>query len=140
GPVRGRGGRVGVDATPLRGVRTGIGRSVSQLRAALAGQYLAAGDPGTGDSGVGGDRPLAELRAAAFTWRGQADLAGALPPGVTAAGRRAPARALQALWARAELPRGERRAGGGLGAFPGPNFVLAALRRAGRAPPRHGPA
>src|SRR5262249_9390270 len=131
GPVKEPGLRVGVDATPLLGVRTGIGRYVSQLLAALAGQYLAAGDPGTGDSGVGGDRPLAELRAAAFTWRGQADLAGAPPRGVTAAGRRAPARALQALWARAELPRVELLAGSGLHAFHGTNFVLPPLRRAG---------
>jgi glycosyltransferase involved in cell wall biosynthesis len=113
--------RVGLDATPLLGARTGIGRYVAQLLAALAGRH----------PGAGADRPLAELRATAFTWRGQADLAGAVPPGVTVAGRRAPARALQALWARAERPRVELLAGRGLDAFHGTNFVLPPLRRAG---------
>jgi glycosyltransferase involved in cell wall biosynthesis len=70
------------------------------------------------------------LRATAFTWRGQADLAGAVPPGVTTAGRRAPARGLQALWARTELPRVELLAGGGLDVFHATNFVLPPLRRA----------
>jgi glycosyltransferase involved in cell wall biosynthesis len=105
--------RVGIDATPLLGPRTGIGRYVEHLVAALAG------------------RPeLAELRATAFTWRGQADLAGAVPPGVSTAGRRAPARALQTLWTRVDLPPVELLAGRGLDAFHGTNFVLPPLRRA----------
>jgi glycosyltransferase involved in cell wall biosynthesis len=102
--------RVGFDATPLLGPRTGIGRYVEHLAGALAARV--------------------ELAAVAFTWRGQADLAGALPPGVTATGRRAPARALQELWARAEVPPVEWLAGR-FAVFHGTNFVLPPLRRAG---------
>ncbi len=117
--------RVGLDATPLLGVRTGIGRYVQHLLATLAARQGAAGGPG-----AAGRPELAELRATAFTWRGQADLAAAVPAGVTVAGRRAPARALQALWARTELPPVELLAGRGLDVFHATNFVLPPLRRA----------
>jgi glycosyltransferase involved in cell wall biosynthesis len=42
--------------------------------------------------------------AAAFTWRGHEQLSGRLPAGVRAAGRRAPARLLQASWRYVSLP------------------------------------
>jgi glycosyltransferase involved in cell wall biosynthesis len=102
---------VGFDATPLLGPRTGIGRYVEYLTGALA------------LSGVA-------LSGVAFTWRGRADLAGALPPGVRASGRRAPARALQAVWTRVDLPPVEWLAGR-FEVFHGTNFVLPPLRRAG---------
>ncbi|HSV67283.1 MAG TPA: glycosyltransferase family 1 protein [Mycobacteriales bacterium] len=105
--------RVGIDATPLLGPRTGVGRYVEHLVAAL--------------SGLEG---LGELRATAFTWRGQGGLAAAVPAGVTVAGRRAPARGLQALWRRADVPAVELLAGR-VDVFHGTNFVLPPLRRAG---------
>jgi len=129
--------RVGIDATPLLGVRTGVGRYVEHLLAALAARHLAAPHPAAPHPaaphpapGAAGRPELAELRATAFTWRGQADLAAAVPPGVTTAGRRAPARGLQALWARTELPPVEVLAGRGLDVFHATNFVLPPLRRA----------
>jgi glycosyltransferase involved in cell wall biosynthesis len=102
--------RVGFDATPLLGPRTGIGRYVEHLTAALADRV--------------------DLSGVAFTWRGRADLAGALPPGVSAVGRRAPARVLQSAWTRVELPPLEWLAGR-FAVFHGTNFVLPPLRRAG---------
>ena len=80
---------VGLDATPLLGPMTGVGQYTAGLVAGLAS--------------------LAEpphLTLVPFTWRG----AGALdaPAGsgerVTVSHRRVPARALQAAWARTELP------------------------------------
>ena len=116
GPIR-----VGIDATPLLGPRTGVGRYVEQLLAALA--RLAG-------SGLPGRPGIAELRATAFTWRGQDGLAAAVPAGVAVAARRAPARGLQELWARCELPPVELLAGR-VSVFHGTNFVLPPLRRAG---------
>jgi glycosyltransferase involved in cell wall biosynthesis len=75
-----------LDGTPLLGPRTGVGRYTSHLIAELARDHRF------------------DLAVTAFTWRGQAGLAAALPPGATAAARRAPARLLQAAWERGELP------------------------------------
>jgi len=106
--------RIGLDATPLLGVRTGIGRYVENLLIALA-----AGDD--------------ELVATAFTLRGAGGLAAALPAGVRAAVRTtAPAgagRLLQGAWARAEVPPVEWLAGR-IDVFHATNFVLPPLRRA----------
>ncbi|MBC7375522.1 MAG: glycosyltransferase family 4 protein [Frankiales bacterium] len=98
--------RVGVDATPLLGTRTGIGRYTGSLLAALAG---------------GPD----ELVATAFTLRGR------LPPmpGVQVRQRPAPARGLQAAWARSQWPPVELLTGR-LDVFHATNFVLPPLRRA----------
>jgi glycosyltransferase involved in cell wall biosynthesis len=113
--------RVVLDATPLLGQRTGVGRYVESLLVALADL---AREPELAKS----DRPL-DLAATAFTWRGLAGLAAALPPGVTTAARRAPARLLQDSWARGERLPAEL--------FTGPadvvhatNFVLPPLRDA----------
>jgi glycosyltransferase involved in cell wall biosynthesis len=103
--------RVGFDATPLLGPRTGVGRYVEHVAGALAG------------SGE------VDLAGVAFTWRGRAELAGALPPGVSAVGRRAPARALQELWTRVDAPPVEWLAGR-FAVFHGTNFVLPPVRRA----------
>ena len=75
--------RISLDATPLLGRRTGIGHYTAQLLAALA----------RGDD---------ELVATAFTFRGRGGLE--VPRGVQVAARPAPARLLQAAWARLEWP------------------------------------
>lgn len=82
--------RVVLDATPLLGQVTGIGRYTAELLNALAELPP-------------GERPE-ELLATAFTWRGHADLGAALPVGVAPVGRRAPARLLQQSWQRSGLP------------------------------------
>ncbi len=82
--------RVALDATPLLGQPTGVGRYTAELMAALLELSP-------------GERPDA-LLAAAFTWRGHAELTGRVPEGVIPAGRRVPARLLQNAWLRAPLP------------------------------------
>jgi glycosyltransferase involved in cell wall biosynthesis len=94
----------------LLGQRTGIGEVTQGLIAALA----------TRDDVL----PLAY----ALTWRGRNDLARALPPGVSAATSRFPARAVRELWARgASWPTAEH--------WTGPVDVVHALNYV--APPAH---
>ena len=94
--------RVGLDATPLLGPRTGVGRYVAGLAGALA--TLAGPEP-------------EELALVPFSWRGTRDLPAVASqgtgdvPGVARDGprvrygrRRAPARLLQAAWARLAWP------------------------------------
>jgi glycosyltransferase involved in cell wall biosynthesis len=102
--------RVALDATPLLGRPTGIGRYV----AGLAGGLAALPDP-----------PAVTL--VAFTFRGARDV----PPlgGARVAGRRFPARLLQALWSRTDLPPVEWIAGRA-DVVHGTNFVLPPARRA----------
>ncbi|MDP3711104.1 MAG: glycosyltransferase family 1 protein [Mycobacteriales bacterium] len=102
--------RVGLDATPLLGTRTGIGRYTAALLDALR------------------DGPD-DLVATAFTLRGRGALGDVVPRGVAVAARPAPARALQELWARAEWPPVELLAGR-VDVFHATNFVLPPLRRA----------
>ena len=106
--------RVGLDATPLLGTRTGIGRYTASLLDALA--VLDAEHPGRD-----------QLVATAFTLRGR--LAG-LPPGVEVRARPVPARGLQEAWARTALPPVEWLTGR-LDVFHATNFVLPPARRAG---------
>ena len=116
----GPGARVGLDATPLLGRRTGVG----QYTAGLVRAFAAAPD-------------APELVLVPFTWRGAGGLstgggAGAgvpLGPRVRAGARRVPARALQAAWARAELPPVEWLAGR-VDLFHATNFVAPPARRA----------
>jgi glycosyltransferase involved in cell wall biosynthesis len=96
-----------MDVTPLLGQRTGIGRYVGALLAELAGET--------------GDGP--DVRAVAFTVRRRGGLAAELPAHATLVGPPVPARALQWLWARAELPRVTALTGR-LDVFHGTNFVL----------------
>ncbi len=103
--------RIGLDATPLLGRRTGVGRYTASLLAALA------------------DLGQDELVATAFTFRGRDGLTGVVPDGVRVAARPAPARALQAAWARAEWPPVELLSGRA-DVFHATNFVLPPLRRA----------
>ena len=100
--------RLGLDATPLLGARTGIGRYTEQLLEALTD---------------GGD----ELVATAFTLRGRGSLQ--VPPGVEVRARPFPARGLQEAWARSELPPVEWLTGR-LDVFHATNFVLPPLNRA----------
>ena len=104
--------RVGLDATPLLGARTGVGRYVEHLVAALSG------------------RAGLDLVATAFTLRGAGGLPAAVPAGVAVRHRPAPARVLQAAWQRAGGPPVEWLTGR-LDVFHGTNFVLPPLRRAG---------
>jgi glycosyltransferase involved in cell wall biosynthesis len=78
--------RVGVDATSLLGVRTGIG----QLTAALL-EHLS-------------HRNEVDVSAYAITWRGRRDLAAALPSRISATVRPFPARLTRALWPRVTFP------------------------------------
>jgi glycosyltransferase involved in cell wall biosynthesis len=110
--------RIVVDATPLLGARTGVGRYTDRLLAGLAA--AAAGGAGTG---------AVEVAATAFTWRGLGELPAALPPGVGVAARRAPARLLQEAWARGERLPVEWLTGDA-DVVHGTNFVLPPLRRA----------
>ncbi len=101
--------RVGLDATPLLGVRTGIGRYTAELLAALA--------PGPD-----------ELVATAFTLRGRGGLR--VPEGVEVRARPVPARLLQEAWARGPFPPVELLTGR-LDVFHATNFVLPPSRAAG---------
>jgi glycosyltransferase involved in cell wall biosynthesis len=100
--------KIGMDATPLLGRRTGVGRYALSLLTALTAY----------DD---------ELVATAFTFRGRDALT--VPDGVRVAARPAPARALQALWSRIEWPPVELLTGG-IDLFHATNFVLPPLRRA----------
>ncbi|MGH8890338.1 MAG: glycosyltransferase family 4 protein, partial [Acidothermaceae bacterium] len=109
--------RVALDATPLLGARTGIGRYVEQLVRALRTAVPDAETP--------------ELRLVPLTWRGARDLVNAAPqlPGVTAGTRRAPARLLRELWARSAFPPAELLSGAA-DIWHGTNFVLPPTMRA----------
>jgi glycosyltransferase involved in cell wall biosynthesis len=102
--------RIGLDATPLLGNRTGVGRYTLSLL-----QALTAYDD--------------ELVATAFTFRGRDALASLVPPGVHVAARAAPARGLQQLWSRGEWPPVELMSGQ-VDVFHATNFVLPPLRTA----------
>jgi glycosyltransferase involved in cell wall biosynthesis len=102
--------RVAVDATPLIGPRTGVGRYVAGLVPALT----ALPDP-------------PDIVLTAFTVRGLANVP--RYPGTSTSGRRLPARALQACWARGPLPPVEWLSGRA-DVFHATNFVLPPTRRA----------
>ncbi|NNG36291.1 glycosyltransferase family 4 protein [Nakamurella aerolata] len=99
---------VRLDATPLLGQRTGIGRYTEQLIAGLAA--LA-------------PRERLRVGATAFTLRGAGQLAAALPPGVSARSLPVPARGLRTAWTYTNLPPVSLLAGRSE-VFHGTNFVL----------------
>lgn len=105
--------RVGIDGTPLLGPRTGVGRYVSALLAALA---------------AAPNHDL-ELRATAFTLRGLGGLADTLPAGVRGVGRPVPARLLRRSWSRGGPPPVEWLCGR-VDVFHATNFVLPPRRAA----------
>jgi glycosyltransferase involved in cell wall biosynthesis len=100
--------RLGIDATPLLGQRTGIGNYVAGL---LDGLREVATPP--------------EVVLTAFTWRG----VDGLPSEYAKAPRRFSARLLQEAWMRADWPPVEALSGR-VDVFHGTNFVLPPTRRA----------
>ncbi|MEY2462132.1 MAG: hypothetical protein QOH64_270, partial [Acidimicrobiaceae bacterium] len=109
--------RVALDATPLLGARTGVGRYVEQLIYALRTALP--------------DDEAPELTLVPFTWRGAGGLAAVAPrlSGVRIMARRAPARALRELWARTALAPAELLSGPA-DVWHGTNFVLPPSRHA----------
>jgi glycosyltransferase involved in cell wall biosynthesis len=104
--------RVALDATPLLGVRTGIGHYVGHLSAALAKD------------------PELDVVLTAFTWRGQQQLtAMAQGTGMQVRSRRTPARLLRLAWSHSNVPPVEMLSGR-VDVFHGTNFVLPPTRRA----------
>jgi glycosyltransferase involved in cell wall biosynthesis len=103
---------VAIDATPLLGVRAGIGQYVAGLVSAL-------------DALVDGP----EIVLTAFTWRGADGLASWAAPRRAVATRRVPARLLQQTWLRGPFPPVEWLSGP-VDVFHGTNFVLPPTRRA----------
>jgi glycosyltransferase involved in cell wall biosynthesis len=102
--------QVALDATPLAGQRTGIGRYVEHLLTELAVT-----------EGI-------SVRAAAFTLRGRSVMS-ALPDGVRGVHRPVPARLLHRRWLRSDLPPAEWVMGRA-DVVHGTNFVLPPPRRA----------
>ena len=99
--------RLGLDATPLLGQRTGVGTYVAGL---LSGLREAAAPP--------------EVVLTAFTWRGTEGL-----PAGYETGRRFPARVLQEVWSRADAVPVEWLSGR-VDVFHATNYVLPPTRRA----------
>ena len=108
--------KVALDATPLLGPRTGVGRYVAGLAEALAG--LAGPEPES-------------VALVPFSWRGTGDLPAAAPAGprIRHGHRRAPARLLQAAWGRLPWPPVEWLSGP-VDVFHATNFVAPPTRRA----------
>jgi glycosyltransferase involved in cell wall biosynthesis len=102
---------VAVDATPLFGSRTGVGRFTAAILAGL------------------GTRPDVALRAFAATWRGRGQLDELLPPGVQALHRPMAARPLRAAWGAFDRPVAEWWTGP-VDVVHGTNFVVPPTRRA----------
>lgn len=99
--------RLGLDATPLLGQRTGVGTYVAGL---LSGLRQVTQPP--------------EVVLTAFTWRGTEGL-----PGGYVRGRRFPARILQEAWMRADAPPVEWLSGR-VDVFHATNYVLPPARTA----------
>jgi glycosyltransferase involved in cell wall biosynthesis len=105
--------RVALDATPLLGIRTGVGVFCREAITSLA----SAGE--------------VDVSAFAVSWRRRHLLEGQVPPGARVVGRAMPARSLQLAWRHSELPDlswfiGEREV------VHGTNFVVPPARRAAR--------
>jgi glycosyltransferase involved in cell wall biosynthesis len=113
GPPRDERMKVGFDATPLLGPRTGIGTYTERLVDAL----------------VRGGPPDLDLVATPFSRRGTDALGQHLPAGVGVAGRRLPARLLRQLWTRTGWPPVEFLSGP-VDVFHGTNFVAPPTRHA----------
>jgi glycosyltransferase involved in cell wall biosynthesis len=78
--------RLAFDATALLGPRTGVGVVAAEVLTRLA------------------TTPDLDVTAFAVTWRGRAELAAAVPPGVRAVGRPMAARPLRRAWERLDNP------------------------------------
>jgi glycosyltransferase involved in cell wall biosynthesis len=104
--------RFTLDATPLLGTRTGIGRYVAELLAATATEVSGSDD-----------------RLDVTTWSARGGRVADLPPGVRQTGPRVPARLLRAGWTRGSWPPVELLVGR-TDVFHGTNFVSPPTRRA----------
>jgi glycosyltransferase involved in cell wall biosynthesis len=102
---------VAVDATPLLGVRTGVGAFVAGALGALAA------------------RSDVDLIGYGLTWAGRGDLAAALPPGVRACRWPMAAAPLLPVWRRLDGPVAEWWTGK-VDVVHGTNFVVPPTRRA----------
>ena len=103
--------RLAIDATPLLGVRTGVGHVTARLIDELARSSQL------------------DVRAYAISWRGREELVETLPSTAVAATRRFPARLTRLLWPRVAAPRVE--------SWTGPVDVVHATNYV--APPAHAP-
>lgn len=103
--------RAAIDATPLFGARTGVGRFTDELIHHLS------------------TRADVELVGYAVTWRAHGDLGSLLPPTVRATTRKMAAAPLRALWRRGDHPRIERWTGA-IDVVHGTNFVVPPARAA----------
>ena len=103
--------RLAFDATALLGPRTGVGVVAAEVLARLA--------------------HVADLQVTAFgiTWRGRADLAAAVPPGIATVRRPMAARPLRASWAHLDGPPIEWWTGP-VDLVHSPNYVVPPARRA----------
>jgi len=104
---------VAIDATPLLGTRTGVGRFCAGALQALA------------------PRPELEVAAFAVTWRRRQWLSPLVPPGVVVRQRAMPARPLHLAWSHFPGPAVEWFVGG-VDVVHGTNFVVPPSRRAAR--------
>jgi glycosyltransferase involved in cell wall biosynthesis len=105
--------RLAIDATPLLGARTGIGRFAARLIEGLAAETDVA------------------ISAYAVTWRGRGTLASLLPPGVRHNRRPMPARILHRMWQHRAGPAIEWWTGA-VDVVHGTNYVVPPARRAQR--------
>lgn len=103
-----------LDATPLLGPRTGIGRYVEHLLAELPGAIA---------------RRQVDVEVRATTWTARGGRLAHLPAGVAQVGPRVPARLLRECWRRTDFPPIERLVGP-TDVFHGTNFVSPPTRRA----------
>ncbi len=106
--------RITLDATPLLGRRTGIGRYAEHLLAELPAALERAG---------------VQAEVTVTTWTARGGALRDLPPGVSQRGRRVPARLLRAVWRRLDVPPVELLSGR-TDVFHGTNFVSPPTRGA----------
>ncbi|MHB1487030.1 MAG: glycosyltransferase family 4 protein [Acidimicrobiales bacterium] len=105
--------RVALDATPLLGLRTGVGEFCAGAMEGLAA------------------RPDVELAAFAISWRTRQGIRHQIPAGVRMVERAMPARPIHKLWKVADLPPIEWFTGP-IDVVHGTNFVVPPARRAVR--------
>jgi glycosyltransferase involved in cell wall biosynthesis len=103
--------RVAIDATPLLGARTGVGRVTEELVERI------------------GRDPDVDLVAFAVTWRGRRALPGAVGPDARVVRRPMAARPLRMAWTRADQPPIEWWTGA-VDVVHGPNYVVPPARHA----------
>jgi glycosyltransferase involved in cell wall biosynthesis len=106
--------RITIDGTPLLGRRTGIGRYVERLVAALPAAV---------------ERRGLDIDLRVSTWTARGGRISGLPAGVSQVGHKVPARLLRSAWSRWDLPPVEALVGR-TDVFHGTNFVSPPTRHA----------